>query len=56
MDFHILSVINNGVTIIKDNISVEVTKGRTCFIPAGFGSYSILPHNNKEAIIIKTTA
>ncbi|MFA6292580.1 MAG: type I phosphomannose isomerase catalytic subunit [Victivallales bacterium] len=53
--FHLITAVNNPVTITRYDISVKVDKGSTCMIPASFGDYSIIIEEGKETTVIRTT-
>jgi len=51
---HLITAVNNSVTIEGDAEDVVVEPGRTCAIPANYGRYYI-NIGNKETTVIKTT-
>ena len=53
--FHILTAINNPVTVGRDDLMTEVKAGCSCLIPAAFGNYSIHVEPGKNTTVIKTT-
>ena len=53
--FHLITAVNNPVTITRYDISVKVDKGSTCMIPASFGDYSIIVEEGKDTTVIRTT-
>ena len=52
--FHVLTAIDGGVTISTHKHSVEVARGRSCYIPAALGHYSIKPECASTRLL-KTT-
>ncbi len=52
--FHILTAVNTGVRVLKDDAVTFIDRGRSCLIPAGFGDYSILPEDKSESIVVQT--
>ena len=52
--FHLLTAIDNGITVVTKEHTVEVEKGRSCYLPAVLGQYSIEPENVPTKVL-KTT-
>jgi len=53
--FHLITAINNTITISRYDLSVKVEMGSTCMIPASFGDYSIIVAEGRETTVIRTT-
>lgn len=53
--FHLLTPINHSVTVRKNDVAVQVAAGRTCLVPARFGSYTIFLDGEAETTVIKTS-
>jgi len=53
--FHLLTPINQPVTIGRDEFMTKVPPGATCFIPATFGVYSITLDTDQETTVVRTT-
>jgi mannose-6-phosphate isomerase len=53
--FHLISAVNNAVTVGGRDIMIELKQGESCLIPACFGDYSIIPKDNSETTVVKTT-
>jgi mannose-6-phosphate isomerase class I len=53
--FHMITPINNPISISREDISVNVDPGCSCLIPACFGKYMINIKENSETTVIKTT-
>jgi len=53
--FSIFTCVSGHATLKTDCMTVDVTMGRTVFIPAGMGTYSITPGNGERAILLKST-
>jgi mannose-6-phosphate isomerase len=53
--FHLITAVNQPVTISRYDLSVKVETGSTCMIPASFGDYSIIVPEGKETTVIRTT-
>jgi len=49
--FHLVTPVDNPVSIGRDNTFVRVEKGTTCLIPACYGSYTISLENNKTNVV-----
>ena len=49
--FHLLVPIDGKITVGSRNHSVEVEKGRICYIPAALGHYSIKPVNTSTKVL-----
>ncbi len=52
--FHLLTAVNAPVTVGNDEKSLKIPTGRTCLIPACFGTYKIVVNPARESIVIKT--
>ena len=52
--FHLITAIDGDVTIESQSRSVGVEKGRSCYIPAALGHYSINPIHSSTKVL-KTT-
>lgn len=52
--FHLITAINNPVTVGRDDLVTRVEKGATCLIPACFGRYMISLESG-ETTVVKTT-
>ena len=53
--FHLITAINKPAVIVGHTGDTVIAKGRTCAIPANYGSYKIKIRGKKEATVIKTT-
>lgn len=53
--FHIITAINEPVTVGRDDRTVEVKAGSSCLIPAAFGLYHIFVPAGKHTTVVKTT-
>lgn len=53
--FHIITAINEPVTVGRDDRTVEVKAGSSCLIPAAFGLYHIFVPAGKNTTVVKTT-
>ena len=53
--FHLLSCITNRVQVGKEGAYTEISPGETVLIPACFGTYTITPLDEDEAVVVKTT-
>ncbi len=54
--FHIITSVNDSISIQKDGMTTELPKGRSALIPAAFGQYSILANETSESTVLKTLA
>lgn len=52
--FHLITAIDNPVTVGRENLFTKVEKGATCLIPACFGRYTINIEHGKTTVV-KTT-
>ena len=52
--FHILSAIDNAISVEIQNKEVVVPLGRSCIIPAYSGQYTISPMNKKITTVLRT--
>lgn len=53
--FHLLTAINNDISILGKSGKTVVAEGRSCVIPANYGKYQIEIKDGKETTVIKTT-
>lgn len=53
--FHIITAINEPVTVGRDDRTAEVKAGSSCLIPAAFGLYHIFVPAGKNTTVVKTT-
>lgn len=53
--FHLLTAVSGPFTVGHDRKTARVPLGSTCLIPACFGSYSIIPEQEAQTVIIRTT-
>lgn len=53
--FHLVTPINNPVTVGFEDRMTKVPTGATCFIPANFGAYTITLDTPSETTVVRTT-
>ncbi len=53
--FHLITPINNPVTVGNEECRTQVPAGSTCFIPATFGVYWISLDTDQETTVVRTT-
>jgi len=53
--FHLLTAINNPITVGRDSLVTEVPAGFTCFVPASFGSYTISVKTDAGTTVVRTS-
>ena len=53
--FHIITAVNESVTVGREDRTVVLKAGTSCLIPAAFGPYQIAVPAGKHATVVKTT-
>ena len=53
--FHLITAINDTIEITSTKTSIKLALGRSCLIPACFGSYTIKTNPDTNTTVIKTT-